>query len=122
MKKYMQERRVEPRFLCADLVNVQWRDPSGKRRRCTAVLEDISPSGACLQFERAMPLEVRLEIRHARGSLEGIVKYCVFRDIGYFVGMQFNPAHGWSSTDFAPQHLLDLRRLAERGSPKRKPN
>jgi hypothetical protein len=72
-----------------------------------------------------MPLETRLAVRHARGQLEGTVKYCVYRDIGYFVGMEFAPAHGWSSSDFLPEHILDLRQLVDRGSPapaRRKPN
>jgi hypothetical protein len=52
----MQERRSEVRMLCADMVDVSWKDSSGKTRRATALLEDISHSGACLQLETAVPL------------------------------------------------------------------
>ena len=32
-KKYMLDRRIEPRMLCADIVNVQWKDKTGRLRR-----------------------------------------------------------------------------------------
>ena len=46
------DRRIEPRLLCADLVDVQWKDQTGRVRRSVANLEDISLSGACLQVEQ----------------------------------------------------------------------
>jgi hypothetical protein len=107
----MPERRAEARFLCADLVRVEWCDRLGKTRRSSAVLEDISPSGACLQFDKSMPLETVLHVRHSKGELVGTVKYCLFRDIGYFVGVQFPRAQGWSQDAFVPEHLLDLEKL-----------
>jgi hypothetical protein len=110
----MPERRAEARFLCADLVRVEWCDKLGKTRRASAVLEDISPSGACLQFEKSVPLETVLRVRHAKGELTGTVKYCLYRDIGYFVGVQFPRAHAWSREAFLPEHLLDLEKLVTR--------
>ena len=43
-------------MLCADLVDVQWKDQTGRTRRGVANLEDISRSGACLQVDRPVPL------------------------------------------------------------------
>jgi hypothetical protein len=120
----MHERRAQARFLCADLVNVEWRDASGGTRHSTAILEDISPSGACLQFDRSIPLHSLLHVHHPSGDLEGVVKYCVYRDIGYFVGIHFDAGHRWSKQDFAPDHLVDLAQLERdaSGDKRRKPN
>jgi len=110
----MVERRIEPRMLCADLVDIRWRDAAGRQRRGVANLEDISLSGACIQVERAMPLGADIRIAHPKGELAGKVKYCVFREIGYFLGVEFEPGTRWSPRSFRPQHLLDPRKMAAR--------
>jgi len=47
--------------------------------------------------------------------LTGKVKYSVFRDIGYFIGVEFDPGSLWTEHRYKPQHLLDPRRLSGRG-------
>jgi hypothetical protein len=101
-------------MLCADLVDIQWRDHTGRSRRGVANLEDISLSGACLQVERPVPLGCPIRITYPTGELSGIVKYCVFREIGYFLGIEFAPGNRWSQRSYRPQHLLDPRRLVAR--------
>jgi hypothetical protein len=101
-------------MLCADLVDIQWRDQNGRRRRGVANLEDISLLGACLQVERPVSLGSTLQITYPKGELTGKVKYCVFRDIGYFLGVEFDPGSRWSQREFRPQHMLDPRRLVGR--------
>ncbi len=98
-------------MLCADLVDLQWKDKSGRTRRSIANLEDISVSGACLQVERPIPLETVLRMNYPKGELVGRVKYCVFREIGYFLGIEFDEGVRWTERDFRPQHMLDPRRL-----------
>jgi len=39
-----------------------------------------------------------------RGKLIGIVKYCVFSEIGFVWGGEFHPGHQWSQRKFRPQH------------------
>jgi hypothetical protein len=112
----MKERRAEPRLLCADLVEVEWRDKDGKARRAVANLEDISLSGACLQMEVAVPLHIEVRIRYGNGDLSGKVRYCVYREIGYYIGVQFEGGQKWSQRQFRPQHLFDPRRLAPKES------
>ena len=109
--KSMQERRTEVRSLCADMVDVTWRDGLGRSRGTTALLEDISRSGACLQFEMPVPPGTEVRIACPQGPLEGIVRYCMYREIGYFVGVQFEDGSEWSRQEFEPQHLLDLEHL-----------
>jgi hypothetical protein len=96
------------------LVDVQWKDPAGQVRRSVANLEDISLSGACLQVDRPVPLGTNFRISYPNGKLSGKVKYCVFREIGYFLGVEFEPGSQWSQRSFRPQHLLDPRRLVNR--------
>ena len=110
----MFDRRVEPRMLCADMVDVQWTDKAGKIRKGVANLEDISLSGACLQVDRPVPQGTSFRISYPNGELTGVVKYCVFREIGYFLGIEFEPGCKWSARHFKPQHLLDPRRLVGR--------
>lgn len=101
-------------MLCADLVHVEWKDKGGRIRRYVANLEDISLSGACIQMEMAIPLHTAVRISYPKGELVGEVRYCVFRDIGYFVGLRFEAGSHWSRRQFRPQHLLDPRRLLSR--------
>jgi len=110
--KSMQDRRSEPRLLCADLVEVEWKDKSGRSRRSVANLEDISLSGACLQLDTAIPLHTKVIITYANGTLTGEIRYCVYREIGYFLGVQFDDGVKWSQRSFKPMHLFDPRKLA----------
>ena len=111
----MQDRRSEARMLCADVVEACWTDEHGMAQRSTALLEDISASGACLQFECAIPLGAKLTWAGSTHEFVGDVRYCVYREIGYFVGVQFDAQSKWSSKVYKPQHLLDLQKLAAGG-------
>lgn len=98
-------------MLCADMVEVCWRDPSGKTRRETGLLEDISASGACLQLETAVPLGMAIRWEGPKHKFTGRVQYCVYREIGYFIGVEFDSTSRWSKRAYKPQHLLDLAQL-----------
>jgi len=110
----MLQERSEARMLCAEIVKIRWIDKSGRGHKSTAILEDISASGACIQLDAPLPVSTSVRIKHPKGELNGNVRYCVYRDIGYFVGLQFEPDSKWSRRDFQPQHLLDLHRLLGR--------
>ena len=110
----MLDKRYEPRLLCADMVELCWKDKSGRSKKSVANLEDIALSGACLQLDVPIPLQTAVRITHAKGELAGKVKYCVFREIGYFLGIEFEAGSRWSQRHFRPQHLLDPRRLVGR--------
>lgn len=101
-------------MLCADIVEVTYRDKSGRRQSQTTNLEDISLTGACLQTEAAIPVGIVVKIHHAKGEFSGLVRYCTFKEIGYFIGIEFEPGQRWSKKDFKPQHLLDPRRLVNK--------
>jgi hypothetical protein len=86
----MDDKRSEVRMLCADMVEVRWRDRSGYQRGTTAILEDICPSGACLQVEEPIPLGVEIRWDRCKQAFQGYARYCVYREIGI--------SSGWSST------------------------
>lgn len=110
----MSERRTDNRLLCAELVEVIWEDDSGRKRRRVANLEDISLSGICLQVEKEIPPGTAITMSYGDGELVGIVRYCVYRDIGYFLGVQLEEGCRWSTQHFKPSHLLDPRELVDR--------
>jgi hypothetical protein len=128
----MSERRIESRFLCADIVKVEWLANNfsggiaaylvaraGEVRTvlqsAEAVLEDISQQGACVQVDEEIlvgsPILISV-VGEETARLAGIVSYCVFRDYGYFVGIKLSGETPWSSGVFEPQHLISLEALA----------
>jgi hypothetical protein len=123
----MMKRRFEGRFLCADLVRVEWLAgrPAGESagvtpRTAEAVLEDISTLGACVQVEEFIPPGAAISISTIAGLADAVettrftgwVSYCVYRDYGYFVGIRFSNETKWSSGVFEPRHLTNLEELA----------
>ena len=111
MEERMLERRWERRLLCADLVQIEWNDQAGETQAMTALLEDISRSGACLQTDSPVPVNARIRVHHGRKMLEATVSYCSYHEIGYFAGITFSPEQPWSERMFRPKHLVDLAKL-----------
>ena len=103
-------------MMCADVVQASWTDQYGQVQQADALLEDISPRGACLQFETAVPLGVTLRVACPKHEFVGEVRYCTYREIGYFVGLEFEPQSHWSRKAFKPRHLLDLQQLVNKNS------
>jgi len=111
----MRERRSEPRFLCADLVKIQIHASDQMQTETLANLEDISPSGACLQLEAAVGKGAGIEMIWSTCRLRGKVSYCRFVQTGYLVGVQFEKCNTWDSQTFRPKHLLDMPGLVQDG-------
>jgi hypothetical protein len=61
--------------------------------------------------EEPIPLGVEIRWGQTKQVFQGHVRYCVYREIGYFVGVEFDPSFKWSKKAFKPQHLLDLQTL-----------
>lgn len=127
----MSERRLEDRFLCAELVTVDWvaaeaesEKASNTPRIVEAVLEDISALGACVQVEDRIPLGAAISIsaHHGGGDsggarFSGYVSYCEYRDFGYFVGIRLSEETPWSTRAFEPEHLTNLAAMSRRRRP-----
>ena len=97
-------------MLCADMLEVHWKDETGDRQ-AMALLEDISPSGACLHLEIPIPSGTQIHWGFPKQQCGGTIRYCVYREIGYFIGVEFEAGFQWSKKTYLPQHLLDLKRF-----------
>jgi hypothetical protein len=100
-------------MLCSELVDVYWTDLQGHPREILANLEDISPCGVCLQLDDPVHPNTVLRIRHPKGEFRGNVRYCLYREIGYFLGVELLPGYEWSPEAYQPEYLLDLRQLVQ---------
>ena len=78
-----------------------------------ANLEDISSYGVCLQLDDPVHLDTVVRICHPKGEFQGSVCYCLYREIGYFLGVEFLPGCEWSPEAYQPEYLLDLRKLVQ---------
>ena len=105
----MRSERREDRELCADLVQVQWKPDSGPARSEWAILEDISPSGACLESEQPIPPDTVVSLQFTNEGCQARIKYCKFDRTSYLLGVQFEQGYRWSRRRFKPQHLIQFR-------------
>lgn len=105
----MKPERREDRELCADLVKVQWKTESEADQSEWAILEDISPSGACLEMENSIASDTAVSLEFPSDCCQARVIYCRFEEIKYLVGVEFEQGYRWSRLKFKPQHLLQFR-------------
>src|SRR2546426_5952482 len=103
----MTKRRNETRFLCSHLVTLRWSDAVGAERKETGILENISASGASVQGEVKVNWGTHIRLLAATHQFRGTVRYCYWRDSGYFLGIEFDPDSQWSRSEFEPEHLID---------------
>jgi hypothetical protein len=102
--------RLEDRELCADLVKVEWASESGPLHSEWAILEDISPSGACLQSEVPVPPETLVSLEFpGNHRCEALVRYCKSERNNFLLGVHFERGFRWSRSKFKPEHLLQFR-------------
>ena len=101
--------RRNDRELCADLVQVRWKTEMEEVRTDTAILEDISPAGACLEMERMIPPGTKILLDFPTDHCNARVIYCKFDEIKYLIGVEFEQGYRWSRRKFKPQHLLQFR-------------
>jgi len=97
--------------MCADMVELHWVDAQNRPQQVVALLEDISPSGACVQLDDPIPLGTEVHWECPKQGFSGVVRYCEYREIGYFAGIEFAASCHWSRKAFKPLHLLDLAKL-----------
>jgi hypothetical protein len=108
----MNEKRRDRRLLCAELVQVTFRSESGRQQRRVTNLEDISATGLCLQSETRIPDDTKVTVNYGGGELFGTVRYCIYREIGFLIGIEFDAGCRWSKKNFKPEHLLDPQGLS----------
>jgi hypothetical protein len=102
----MSEKRRQQRNLCSDIVELFWNDRLGWPHRAKALLEDITPEGACVQTDVKIPVDAELSLRLGEKGFPATVRYCTLISGGYFVGVEFAEGSGWVPGHPDPQHIL----------------
>jgi hypothetical protein len=79
-----------------------------------ANLDNISPGGACLGLDYIIAAKTPLRIIHSGGELTGKVIYCVWQDVWFVVGVEFDRDCQWSQDNtgagiFMTVPLRDIR-------------
>ena len=105
------ESRSGNRFLCSELVRLEWTSQFGRSRSATANLEEIEERGAVLQCDGPIRRGTRIRIRTPGVDLNGVVLGCTADFIGYFLEVEFVKGSRWSREVYEPAHLLDPRSL-----------
>jgi hypothetical protein len=105
------DNRLEGRFLCSDLVRLDWVTGEDNVRTEQVLLEDISPLGGCVQLEEPVPLGSIVMLTVGTTPFYGHVCYCHLRDGGYFVGLRFSNDTIWSAGVVRPRHLTNPEQL-----------
>ena len=93
-------RRVEPRALTAALIEV-----TDERYNMQAVLEDLSPSGACLFVDRKLAVDAKVSLTVGDITRKAAVKYRDAFENGFRVGIQFENEK-WPEPIRLPVHWI----------------
>jgi PilZ domain len=104
----MMEKRSEPRFMCAELVNIRISHEDQTVEEAIANLEDISPSGACVHLDAAVRLGADIEIVCSTCRFKGKVRNCRYAEGAYDVGIAFDTKRAWDASRYVPAHLLPI--------------
>ncbi len=107
------EQRRQPRYLCSALVTLHWQ-VGRERHKSTVVLENISAFGVCLDAEFGLPDGTRVRLACGRQGFRGVVRYCLVRVSGFFIGVELDADCRWSKSKYLPEHLLDPRKVRAR--------
>ncbi len=105
----MKFRRKEDRSLCAELLEICWKDENGRECKEFATLEDISREGLGIGLETEIPIGTDVTVFYPNGKYEGQVRHCRKDALGIIVGIKFSPGYSWSRKDFCPSHLVQFR-------------
>ncbi|HYM11382.1 MAG TPA: PilZ domain-containing protein [Bryobacterales bacterium] len=100
------DRRKNPRDMCSDFVQIAWQDDRQARISYVGLLEDVSPTGLCVNLELPAPVgrTVHLHTKGFEGDAE--VRYCELGDYGYLVGLEFAEGQCWEREAWKPKHLV----------------
>ena len=104
----MAQKRSEPRYMCAELVNILICHEDQTVEEAIAHLEDISPSGACVHLDSAIRLGAHIEIVCSTCRFKGKVRNCRYAGGAYDVGVAFDRPRAWDVSRYQPAHLLPI--------------
>ena len=107
------KRASRPRYLCAELVKVEWQNDAGAL--CTTgILEEIWVDGACVQTLAPMQPGTKVSIVARRALFLGTLIECEAQPDGYFSRVAFDSESRWSPRSFKPEHMVNTRTVLAR--------
>jgi len=101
------------RYLCSELIKVEWQDETGALR-ATGILEEIWADGACIQTLAAMQPGTKVWIVARCTFFLGTLTECEAQPDGYFSRVAFDPESRWSQRSFKPEHMVNTRMVLAR--------
>jgi len=96
------------RTLCSEILSLRLQSKAGGEREMKVNLEEIWSSGALFLTDK--PIRPFTSLWFAAGGCEfrgHVTARTLFRGLGYFVEMQFQPGYTWSDRKFRPKHLFN---------------
>lgn len=108
----MKERRSERRQLCSDLARISWTDTAGTEHVETAIIDDLSAQGACVQIECDVAPGTRVRLSFPARDYEAVVRHCAHQPpLGYIAGLQFPQGSDWPDNCYEMRHRFDPKWL-----------
>lgn len=100
---------AESRYLCSELVELLYEDPSLILNQLVANLEEISPTHATLCVEEWLALGSPVSF-HCKGhDLRGFVEASEYQEpLGWMVEIRFDSDCEWDAQMFTPDHSLSV--------------
>jgi len=92
----MQEKRVETRYLCSDLVRPVWSEGHQRQRDETVVLKYLRLGRLRAGGENPVAENSRVRLACREQEFHGYVRSCYWRDDGYFLGIACDAGSKWS--------------------------
>ena len=109
-------KRTHGGMLCSEILNLHLRSRAGREREVKVNLEEIWSSGALLLTD--VSIRPFTSLWFAGGGFEfrgEAIARTLFRGLGYFIEMRFQPGCAWSEQKYRPKHLFNpLVLLADR--------
>ena len=101
------------RYLCSELVKVEWQDKTGAFD-ATGILEEIWVDGTCVQTIGPMQPGMKVWIVARRALFRGMMSECEAHRDGYFWRVAFDSESRWSPRSFKPEHMVNTRTVLAR--------
>jgi len=101
------------RYLCSELVKVEWQSETGALR-ATGILEEIWLDGACIQTLAPLPSRTQVWIVANRALFLGTLAECESQPDGYFSRVAFEAQSRWSPRSFRPEHMVSTQTVLAR--------
>jgi hypothetical protein len=104
----MQESASDYRYLCSELVTVEFADGGGERS-LEGNLEEISEERATVLTNSEIPSSTAVRIRCEAHWLRGVVESASYDlALGYFHEIVLDDDSRWSEERYRPMHLLKV--------------